>query len=198
MRVRGLTLVEVVLATTILSLGLLLLGLSASTSTRVTQSTQPRVIAAQASQLLVERLRGQPHQVVYSTNWSSTTLSVATVDGVRCVVGGDASASFAQVTAEVLDPVFDRRVMSPPSAGPSLALRFLDEATYNSLCGTALDLDGDGSTTGTLPAPGSGAAAPGYVFYPVQVIVRWRDRGGDRKHVLLAALTNDAPQDPNQ
>jgi type II secretory pathway pseudopilin PulG len=187
----GLTLVEVVLALTILGGALLAAGVALATSVRSAKQAQRHQVARHAAGTLVERLRSRSLTTAYDRLWRDPALTTATIDGARWVTGGDADGLLSDAVNEVLAPATARGLLSDGT----LALRFLDEATFNARFGASLDLDFDGSKATALPAPAAGAPRPAYRMHPVLVLVRWRDEGGPGSHTLLATLTDEAPLD---
>lgn len=195
-RARSLTLLEVVFASALLALTLLSLGLVTSTSNAASADARSRLVAAQAAELLAHRLEAEPPATLFAAYWSRAALETESIAGREWVVGGDAAGALASVRAEVLEPALASGRLAAPGTGSMLALRFLSEAELSALTGWAADLDHDGSSAGALPAPGAGAPAPGYAYYPFEVLVRYRDAGGERTLVLLAGSGEHPGADP--
>ncbi len=195
------TVVEVVLAATLLVVTLLGVFTSLTHSLRSSTSARELQLARQAAAELVERMRAVPRGMVADVFWINSTVATATVEGTTWVVADahvpDGVDTLTQVHASVLAEPLARGVLGPPPAGePTLALRLLSEAEYGALIGASLDLDLDGGAGGSLPPAGGGTLpSPGYVYYPVVVRVAWTGDGGVQRHTLVSVVGADLEVD---
>jgi type II secretory pathway pseudopilin PulG len=196
MRRSGVTLVEVILAATLLAIALVAIGLSLSHSVRSSSYARGLQVARQAAAELSERMRAQPGSTVYEDFWSDEDLTTEDLDGATWVTGGDPGLVFDLVRASTLDPAVQRGMIGLPASGPALAIRFLDEDEFATAVGGTIDLDGDGAVGASVGAPQSGGAGPDFSYYPVLVRVAWLGENGQQSHTLLTVVAADLEVDP--
>jgi type II secretory pathway pseudopilin PulG len=202
----GLSIVEVAVSLAILSVGMLAIFGSLSSSIRAGREARPRFLAGQAAQRVVEGLRADVGVLgaFYDEYWGSATVSGGVLRNDNTpevyldldLVGAEIGNAYA----EVIDPALQGRVILPPSdGGAMLRLIFLSEDRYNTVWGTTLDLDFNGSVVDGIEHDGSGAVeGPDYKMYPVLVEIHWRDESGDQIFRQLTVITDDPDLDPQR
>lgn len=204
----ALTLVEIVIATSLLAIVLLAFGMLATTSVDAASAARPNFIAQEAANRLVEQMRTAPVIVPNSPpDGTSVFESYYTNYAYKVTIGGvqwaapdlDTPASYALSTPyadfAALQQAFRRGLLGRPSDAPArpLRVRFLDEAEYQSVFGlpAAVDLDLNGAATVGV--------TNSYQLFPVVVEVRWREeRGPDRVYQVKTVLAAQASLNPNR
>lgn len=202
------TLVEIVIATSLLAIVLLAFGMLATTSVDATSAARPNFIVQEAVNRLVEQMRTAPVIVpntppdgtsVFESYYTNYAYKV-TLSGVQWAAPDlDTAASYAVSTPYAdfasLQQAFRRGLLRRPSDAPArpLRVRFLDEAEYQSVFGlpAAIDLDLNGAATVGV--------TNSYQLFPVVVEVRWREeRGPDRVYQVKTVLAAQASLNPNR
>lgn len=207
---RGLTLVEIVFSVALLAIVLLAFGMLATTSVDATASARPNLIAQEAANRLVERMRTEPEIVpaappggsvyeAYFLNYAAAHKPV--INGAQYAAPSlDDPTSYAAATTPYNDPfadlvqAFRSGLLRRPTDAPArpLRVRFLDEVQYAAMfqlpIGQDLDFDGVATTAGVNL---------NYRLYPVFVEIRWREKSGpDRVYQVKTVLGAPAQLDP--
>ena len=167
---RSLSIIEVTFALAIVATALLMVFSAQGSAVKVTRASKPAMLAAQAAERVVEELRAtsQPLAVFYADFWGQPgeVAPFAANPGApgrgAFVVGGGSPGVYYDLDQVNLDPggfttafddvlgpaVADKLIRRASDGGAFLRLRFLSEASYNSMwSGSAADLNQDGDTT---------------------------------------------------
>ena len=209
---RGFSLIEVAIAFAILTVALLGVFTAMSSSLTATGRSQPRFIAKQAANRLLNELKADASSNTnfYADYWNGG-------DGPRnlspaAVINSGSSAVFIDCDTlgstfdDILTPAINQQIMRRQGTAPMLRLRFLSESTYNQLWGLSganlVELNFD-TTNGTAVDPteleGNGLGfGPDYKMFPLQVAVFWRDQGGDHALRMTSVISAVSPLDPDR
>jgi type II secretory pathway pseudopilin PulG len=172
------TLLEVVMATSFLTIGVVTFAQALLMAVRAQSMNRERAIATQAARQLVERMRSETFSNVfrrYNTTGADDPGGPGTAPGASCAVTGlrprDGDAD--GLAGEILFPV---------AAGAPGVLR---ENVADLALGTPRDLDGDLAVDGA-------DHTNNYRMLPVVVRVRWRSPAGNAV-VDLRTMLGDIP-----
>lgn len=193
---RGLSIVELVVASAVLLVTLVGVLSMTSGSVRATQEATPRKVAQDVAARILTRMRSTLLTTSYSQFYSNPTQR--TISGETWAVpteGG--STGLDQEAQPMFDLATEGRIAAPSDDPAFVRVRVMNEveyaATWN-VGATDLDFDGDGGTDASESPSGA------YGLLPVVIEVRWGDpyAGNDGRIVLTTLVSQPMQGDPNR
>lgn len=193
---RGLSIIELVVASAVLLITLMGVMTMTSGSVRATQEATPRKVAQDVAARILARMRSTLLTTSYAQFYGSPTQR--TISSRTWAIPTEGGPTGLDQEAQPMFDLATQGRIAPPSDDPAyVRVRVMNEveyaATWN-VGATDLDFDGDGGTdAGEAP---SGA----YGMLPVVIEVRWGDpyAGNDGRVTLTTLISQPMQGDPNR
>ena len=176
---RRLSLIELLVAASVLLIVLVGFGVLTSGSVQVTQGGRSHLLAQDSAVRIQEYMRSIDRVTAANRFWLNATQT--NIGGVTWATSFDATGN--ALLDRITQAAAEGRIQ-PPSDNPAFVrIHFFSEADYDDLWGVVANLDGTAGTSNTFSAA--------YNLMPYVIEVRWTDESGtDRVYQLKGVLGN--------
>lgn len=173
----GFSLLEVIVATSLIVIGVAALSRSVLSGSRLTSSKEESSQAHNALSGIIETLQGETFEQIYARYNSDPADDPAgpgTAPGPNFTVRG--------LTPALDDPDGFVGLVQFPDVGVGGAVRELRESVVDAVLGMPRDLNGDGATDAL-------DHSADYIVLPVRITLQWRGQSTDRLMVFELLMT---------